>query len=178
MTWSWNKNVLKTVGFQSWKHVLNVYKTFSLEPFEGVVKTFWRQGSISKKFKHTVQTSSGRITWGRGEDILQTGVFFNLKNDLWTCSKISTWTNWRRYGGVLKVVFPTGFKTSCKRLHILWLEVKIQTFMETVIFTILNTLSKHLRNISVWAIWRRYEDALKTAFPKVFNTPCKRLQVA
>ena len=65
------------MGFQSWKHVLNVYKTFSLVPFEGFMKTF--EGSISKRFKHTVQAFSGRITWGRGEVILQTGVFSILQ---------------------------------------------------------------------------------------------------
>ena len=71
------------------------------------LKALWRrfEGSISKSFKRTVQTSSGRITWGRGEDILQTGVFFNLKNDLWTWSKISTWANWRRKGAFWRLIF-------------------------------------------------------------------------
>ena len=45
------------------------------------LKALWRrfEGIISKSFEHTMQTSSGRITWGRGEDILQIGVFSILK---------------------------------------------------------------------------------------------------
>ena len=154
IVWRHHKDVLETF---KWKILKTLCRRLQILWLEVEIKTFWRrwvfnlentfwtsikhfylshlkalwrrfEGSISKNFKHIVQTSSGRITWGRGEDILQTVFFFNLKNDLWTCSKISTWAHWRRYGGVLKVVFPNGYKTSFKRLHILWLEIKIQTF--------------------------------------------------
>ena len=65
------------MDLQSWKHALNVYKTFHLSH----LKALWRrfEGSIFKSFKHAVQTSSGRITWGRGEVIFQTGFCSILK---------------------------------------------------------------------------------------------------
>ena len=71
--------------------VFNLENTFwtSIKHFQlSHLKALWRrfEGSISKRFKHTVQSSSGCITWGRGEDkYFEYGSFFNLKNDLWTC---------------------------------------------------------------------------------------------
>ena len=60
--------------------VFNLENTFwtSIKHFHlSHLKALWRrfEGSISKSYKHTTQTSSGSITWSRGEDILQTGVF-------------------------------------------------------------------------------------------------------
>ena len=67
---------------------------------------------------------------------------------------------------VLKAVFTHVFKTSCKFLKILWLEVKMQTF-EDVFFSITNALSEWRWSISAQAIWRRHGDVLEAAFPNV-----------
>ena len=105
IVWRHHKDVLETFN---WKMLKTLYRRLQILWLEVEIKTLWRrrvfnlentfwtpikhfnlshlkalwrrfEGSISNGFEHTVQTSSGRITWGRGEDILQTGVFLNLK---------------------------------------------------------------------------------------------------
>ena len=162
MTWSWNKNVLKRWVFNLENTFWTPIKHYHLSH----LKALWRrfEGSISKSFKHTVQTSSGRITWGRGEDILRTGVFSILKTIYERVQKFQR----EQIEGVMGAFWRLTFQIVSRHLASVFISYDLKLRCRRsgdVIFQILNTLSKHLRNISVWAIWRRYENVLKAAFP-------------
>ena len=103
--------------------------------------------------------------------------FFNLKNDFWTCSKFQR----EQFEGVMEAFCRLSFQMVSRHLVNVFisydLKWRCRRFEDGNLF-VLNTLSKRLRNISAWAIWRRCEDVLKAVFPKILNAPCRRLQIS
>ena len=127
------------------------------------LKAIWRsfEGSISKSFKHTVQTSSGRITWGRGEDILQTGVFSILKTIYERVQKFQP----EQIEGVMGAFWRLFFQMVSRHLHILWLEVKIKTFWRREFF------KSQIRFLNIFETFRceQFEGVTKTYWKQHFQ---------
>ena len=112
MNWSWDN--------QSWKIFLNVYKTFSPEPFEGAIKTFWRQLFL-KVLTHLVNIIGSlnlKSTWRHFKD----GSFLILKT---TSERVQTFQH-EQFECVMGAIWRLSFQMVSRHLVIVFISYDLK----------------------------------------------------